>query len=76
MINLGVQKNRNTYSVFCQFSKGNSVTLTNTSPVNVAEIKSGYFSNMTHINPTGIVAIGPAFDLANPHNRARLPAAA
>ena len=44
--------------------------------VNVAEIKSGYFGNMTHINPTGIVAIGPDFDLDKPHDRDRLPAAA
>ena len=44
--------------------------------VNVAEIKSGYFGNMTHINPTGIIAIGPDFDLGSPHDRERLPAAA
>ena len=44
--------------------------------VNVAEIKNGYFGSMAHINPTGIVAIGPDFDLANPHDRDRLPTAA
>lgn len=44
--------------------------------VNVAEIKRGYFGNMTHINPTGIVAIGPEFDLAEPHDRDRLSVAA
>jgi len=44
--------------------------------VNVAEIKRGYFGNMSHINPTGIVAIGPEFDLAKPHDRDRLPKAA
>jgi len=44
--------------------------------VNMAEIKSGYFGNMPHINPTGIVAIGPELDLDAPHDRARLPAAA
>ena len=44
--------------------------------VNVAEIKRGYFGNMAHINPTGIVAIGPEFDLDRPHDRDRLPAAA
>jgi putative glutathione S-transferase len=44
--------------------------------VNVAEIKAGYFGNMAHINPTGIVAIGPEFDLDRPHDRGRLPAAA
>jgi putative glutathione S-transferase len=44
--------------------------------VNVPEIKRGYFTNMAHINPTGIVAIGPEFDLGKPHDRDRLPAAA
>ena len=44
--------------------------------VNVDEIKRGYFGNMSHINPTGIVAIGPEFDLGKPHDRERLPAAA
>ena len=44
--------------------------------VDVGAIKNGYFGNMRHINPTGIVAIGPDFDLANPHDRGRLPKAA
>lgn len=44
--------------------------------VNVAEIKAGYFTNMPHINPAGIVAVGPEFDLDRPHDRDRLPAAA
>ena len=44
--------------------------------VDVGAIKSGYFGNMRHINPTGIVAIGPEFDLGKPHDRDRLPAAA
>ncbi|MDC0033626.1 glutathione S-transferase family protein [Alphaproteobacteria bacterium] len=44
--------------------------------VNVAEIKGGYFGNMLHINPTGIVAIGPDFDLKEAHDRGRLSAAA
>ncbi len=44
--------------------------------VNMPEIKNGYFGNMTHINPTGIVAVGPELDLADAHDRARLPAAA
>ena len=44
--------------------------------VDVAAIKSGYFGNMRHINPAGIVAIGPKFDLAEAHDRNRLPAAA
>lgn len=44
--------------------------------VNVDEIKGGYYRNMVHINPTGIVAIGPEFDLDKPHDRNRLSAAA
>jgi putative glutathione S-transferase len=44
--------------------------------VDIAEIKSGYFGNMRHINPAGIVAIGPKFDLADTHDRDRLSAAA
>ena len=44
--------------------------------VNIDEIKRGYFTNMKYINPTGIVAIGPDFDLDRPHDRGRLPAAA
>ena len=44
--------------------------------VNVEEIKGGYFRNMAHINPTGIVAIGPEFDFDQPHDRDRLSAAA
>ena len=35
-----------------------------------------YYRNMAHINPTGIVAIGPEFDLDKPHDRDRLTAAA
>jgi len=44
--------------------------------VDIVEIKSGYFGNMRHINPAGIVAIGPEFDLASAHDRDRLPKAA
>ena len=44
--------------------------------VNVAEIKAGYFTTMPQVNPTGIVAIGPEFDLGRPHDRDRLPKAA
>jgi len=44
--------------------------------VDIGEIKSGYFGNMLHINPAGIVAIGPEFDLASVHDRDRLPKAA
>jgi putative glutathione S-transferase len=44
--------------------------------VNVPEIKAGYFGNMPDVNPHGIVAIGPEFDLDRPHDRDRLPKAA
>jgi putative glutathione S-transferase len=44
--------------------------------IDIDEIKTGYFTNMKHINPTGITAVGPEFDLATPHDRDRLPTAA
>lgn len=44
--------------------------------VNMAEIKAGYYASMPHINPTGIVAVGPDFDFDRPHDRDRLPNAA
>ena len=43
--------------------------------VDLAAIKMGYWSNRER-NPTGIVPLGPAIDLAAPHNRARLSAKA
>ena len=40
-------------------------------------IKKGYYGNMAHINPTGIVPLGPEdVDLTEPHDRDRLPRAA
>jgi putative glutathione S-transferase len=44
--------------------------------VDLTRIKSGYYQGMRHINPTGIVPLGPALDFAAPHDRARLPARA
>ena len=35
-------------------------------------IKSGYYGGMRHINPNGILPLGPELDLAAPHDRARL----
>ncbi|MEE9143756.1 MAG: glutathione S-transferase C-terminal domain-containing protein, partial [Candidatus Binatia bacterium] len=41
------------------------------------KIKTGYYSNQRHINPTGIVPTGPTLDhLERSHDRNRLAAAA
>ena len=40
--------------------------------VNVDHIKRHYYVTHTHINPTGIVPIGPLLDLTKPHARERL----
>jgi putative glutathione S-transferase len=42
--------------------------------VNMAHIKRHYYGSHRHINPTGIVAVGPELDFGGPHDRARLPA--
>jgi putative glutathione S-transferase len=42
--------------------------------VNFDHIKRHYYVTHTEINPTQIVPIGPALDLARPHGRARLAA--
>ena len=39
-------------------------------------IKQGYYADMKHINPTGIVPLGPDIDLNRPHDRERLRKAA
>lgn len=39
-------------------------------------IKRGYYGDMPHINPTGIVPLGPEIDLRTPHDRERLQKAA
>ncbi len=44
--------------------------------VNLFHIKQHYFGSHTSINPTGIVPMGPAIDLTEPHGRDHLPAAA
>jgi putative glutathione S-transferase len=38
------------------------------------QIKHHYYASHTGINPTGIVPRGPALELTQPHDRARLPA--
>ncbi len=40
--------------------------------VDFAKIKLGYYGGMRHINPTGILPLGPDLDFAAPHDRARL----
>jgi glutathionyl-hydroquinone reductase len=40
--------------------------------VNFDHIKRHYYMTHTRINPTGIVPIGPAFDLTKPHGRERI----
>jgi putative glutathione S-transferase len=44
--------------------------------VNLAHIKHHYYGSHKTINPTGIVPVGPLLDLAAPHGRERLAAAA
>ncbi len=39
-------------------------------------IKRGYYADMKHVNPTGIVPLGPEIDLGTPHDRDRLRKAA
>ncbi len=39
-------------------------------------IKRGYYADMPHVNPAGIVPLGPDIDLTTPHNRDRLRKAA
>jgi glutathionyl-hydroquinone reductase len=40
--------------------------------VDFAKIKLGYYGGMKHINPTGILPLGPDLDFAAPHDHARL----
>jgi putative glutathione S-transferase len=44
--------------------------------VSLAHIKHHYYGSHKTINPTGIVPVGPLLDLAAPHGRERLAAAA
>jgi putative glutathione S-transferase len=41
--------------------------------VDFAKIKLGYYGGMKHINPNGLLPVGPDLDFAAPHDRARLP---
>jgi putative glutathione S-transferase len=40
--------------------------------VDLAHIKAGYYQGMRHINPSGIIPVGPLLDFSQPHDRARL----
>jgi glutathionyl-hydroquinone reductase len=39
--------------------------------VNMDHIKRHYYGSQRHVNPTGIVPVGPALDFTAPHDRAR-----
>ena len=43
--------------------------------VDFAQIKLGYYGGMRHLNPRGILPLGPALDFSVPHDRWRLGAA-
>jgi glutathionyl-hydroquinone reductase len=42
--------------------------------VDFHKIKLGYYGGMRHLNPRGIVPLGPALDFSRPHDRSRLAA--
>ena len=44
--------------------------------VDLPRIKLGYWGGMRHLNPTGILPLGPDLDFTAPHDRGRLAAAA
>ena len=39
--------------------------------VSIEQIKRHYYGSQRHVNPTGIVPVGPQLDFAAPHDRAR-----
>jgi len=39
--------------------------------VNMDHIKRHYYGSQRHVNPTGIVPVGPELDFSVPHDRAR-----
>jgi putative glutathione S-transferase len=39
--------------------------------VNLQQIKRHYYNSQRHVNPTGIVPVGPQLDFAAPHDRGR-----
>jgi putative glutathione S-transferase len=42
--------------------------------VNMDHIKRHYYGSQRHVNPTGIVPVGPVLDFTVPHDRARFQA--
>ncbi len=44
--------------------------------LDIGLIKQGYYANQRHVNPTGIVPVGPDIDYAAPHDRDRFARAA
>jgi len=44
--------------------------------VDIRGIKLGYYGGMQHLNPSGIIPLGPELDFAAPHDRGLLPKAA
>jgi putative glutathione S-transferase len=40
--------------------------------VDFDKIKLGYYGGMRHLNPRGILPLGPALDFAEPHDRSRI----
>jgi len=42
--------------------------------VSIEQIKRHYYGSQRHVNPTGIVPVGPQLDFAAPHDRARFGA--
>jgi glutathionyl-hydroquinone reductase len=40
--------------------------------VDLVSCKDHYYRSHKTINPSGVVPVGPALDLARPHDRARL----
>ncbi|MGA8402553.1 MAG: glutathione S-transferase C-terminal domain-containing protein [Stellaceae bacterium] len=40
--------------------------------VDFEKIKLGYYGGMRHLNPRGILPLGPALDFAEPHDRSQL----
>ena len=44
--------------------------------VDIRRIKLGYYGGMRHLNPSGIIPLGPELDFSAPHDRGRLAKAA
>jgi putative glutathione S-transferase len=44
--------------------------------VDIPRIKLGYYGGMRHLNPSGIIPLGPELDFSAPHDRGRLAKAA